>query len=411
MRSRIYYIVLILLLSACNSLNRLSLYNLSNQYSNTSFTILKAVAFNDGRLSSRVFIPVQMSDMVTASGENSDKNFRKVGIKYELFETYESKHILDSASIIIIDSALFAKDTIITIDIQYPDDRKYILKLELIDLNRVDAVSKYLCLDNSVPASPDNFLLKGADGNLLFENVLGEDEEFFLQLSDTTAKEVFVRYYKREFPLALPPFLEEPEHNFDYRADSVFVIVAEKGETEVMQLQNEGFYHFQTDSSGRGGYTVFRFHKGFPEIISSEQMLQSLRYITTKNEFDEIRFSDDIKLAVDNFWLNNAGNPSRARAMIQKYYGRVVDANNYFTSYLEGWKTDRGLIYIVYGPPKIVFRGKDLEEWLYGEKGNSNSIRLQFVKVENPFTKNDYSLIKSPSYKEKWYNIVNTWRR
>ena len=97
----------------------------------------------------------------------------------------------------------------------------------------------------------------------------------------------------------------------------------------------------------------------------------------------------------------SAAAASRARAMIHKYYSRVVDANNYFTSYHEGWKTDRGLIYIVYGPPKIVYRGKDIEEWLYGEKGNNNSIRLQF----------DYSLVKSPSYKEKWYNIVNTWRR
>jgi GWxTD domain-containing protein len=129
------------------------------------------------------------------------------------------------------------------------------------------------------------------------------------------------------------------------------------------------------------------------------------------NEYDEIQNSDDIKLAIDNFWLNNAGNPGRARSMIQKYYGRVVEANEFFTSYHEGWKTDRGLIYIVYGPPKIVYRGKNMEEWLYGEKGNNNSIRLQFVKVLNPFSENDYSLIKSPAYKEKWYNIVNTWRR
>ena len=97
--------------------------------------------------------------------------------------------------------------------------------------------------------------------------------------------------------------------------------------------------------------------------------------------------------------------------MIQKFYGRVVDANVFFTSYHEGWKTDRGLIYLVYGPPKIVYRGDGIEEWLYGEKGNSNSIRFQFLKVVNPFTDNDYSLVKSPSYKEKWYNIVNTWRR
>ena len=114
-------------------------------------------------------------------------------------------------------------------------------------------------------------------------------------------------------------------------------------------------------------------------------MLQPLRYITTIDEYDEMRNAVDVKLAVDNFWLNNAGNPTRARSMIQKYYGRVVDANKYFTSYHEGWKTDRGLIYMVYGPPRIVYRGKDVEEWIYGEKGNNNSIRFQFVKVAESF--------------------------
>ncbi len=328
-----------------------------------------------------------------------------------MFESYESKQIIDSATIIITDSTLYIFDTIIAIDIQYPEERKYILKLELTDLNRVDAVSNYLFLDNLSPLSRDNYLLRDVDGDLLFRNMTAEDESFFMQLSDTFAHQVFVRYYDREFPLALPPFLEETETNFDYRADSVFTIAANKGETGIIQLQEEGFYHIQTDSNQRGGYTLFRFHKGFPEIITTEQMLQPLRYITTKSEFDEMRNADDVKLAVDNFWLDNAGNASRARAMIHKYYSRVVDANNYFTSYHEGWKTDRGLIYIVYGPPKIVYRGKDIEEWLYGEKGNNNSIRLQFIKVGNPFSENDYSLVKSPSYKEKWYNIVNTWRR
>jgi len=412
MKVRIHYIILLLLLiTACHGLNKLSLYNLSNQYSNTNFTVLNAVAFNNGSRSTRVYVAVQMADMVTAGAGNSEKSFRKAGIKYELFESYESKKIIDSATIIITDSTLFILDTIITIDIQYPEERKYILYLELTDLNRVDAVSNYLFLDNSSPLSHDNYLLRGADGNLMFSNLTDEDGSFFMQLSDTFASQVFIRYYDREFPLALPPFLEETETNFDYRADSVFTIAVSKGETGILKLQDEGFYHVQTDTNQRGGYTLFRFHQGFPEIITTEQMLQPLRYITTKSEFDEMRNAVDVKLAVDNFWLDNAGNASRARAMIQKYYSRVVDANNYFTSYLEGWKTDRGLIYIVYGPPKIVYRGKDIEEWLYGEKGNNNSIRLQFVKVENPFSENDYSLIKSPSYKEKWYNIVNTWRR
>jgi hypothetical protein len=89
----------------------------------------------------------------------------------------------------------------------------------------------------------------------------------------------------------------------------------------------------------------------------------------------------------------------------------VVDVNFLFSSYQEGWKTDRGLIYIIYGPPSEVYRRDDEEEWIYGERGNPMSIRFYFMKVENPFTNNDFSLQRSPIYKTSWYVAVENWRR
>ncbi len=400
-----------LMLTACFNLSRLSLYNLSKLYSNTSFTELNVVAFNFMEGKARVFIPVHFADMVVAENEESGASYYKIEISYELFETYESKNILDSASIIITDSTLHVYDTTVAVDIDYPGSKKYTLKISLSDLNRVDAVTAFLFLDNSSRYSHDNFILRDPDGEIIYRTYFSKTDEFILATNEENLAKLPVRYYKRDFPLALPPFLEDMEASFNYLADSVFDVKLIHGQTELLNFEEEGFYHFQKDSNQRAGYTLFRFYPGFPEITNTEQMMQPLRYITTKAEYNEIAGADDRKLAVDNFWLENAGNPSRARSLIQKYYGRVVDANNYFTSYHEGWKTDRGLIYIVFGPPGIVYRGEKLEEWLYGEKGNSNSIRFQFVKVVNPFTENDYSLIKSPSYKEKWYNIVNTWRR
>lgn len=409
---RIFYIFIILLISsACFKLNSISLYNLSSQYSNTPFTELQTTVFNIDDSMARLWVLIFMDDMIADYDTSSGKSYTRVQLKYELFDTYESKQILDSVNLVISDSSLKTGDTLIHIDFKYPDRNRYILKLSLTDLNRIDFVDSYLCLDNTSDYSRNSFLLKDQDGSLLFRKVISADEEVNLQLADKKVRKVFVRYYKRDFPLALPPFMEESEASFNYLADSTFTVTANDGKMAGIRLSRQGFYHFQTDTNQRDGFTIYRFYKGFPEITNAVQMLEPLRYITTRKEYAIIDTSEDKKLAIDNFWLDNAGNPSRARAMIQKYYGRVVDANDFFTSYLEGWKTDRGLIYIVYGPPKIVYRGKNLEEWLYGEKGNSNSIRFQFVKVINPFTDNDYSLIKSPSYKEKWYNIVNTWRR
>jgi GWxTD domain-containing protein len=412
MKNRMIFSVMALfMLGACFNLNKLSLYNLSGQYSNTKFTQLEVVAINHASDSVTLMVPLRMDDMAIAEDESTGKSFNQVRLAYELFETYDSKEILDSASQVVRRGITFPGDTLVTFSIAYPGRQKYVLKLELIDMNRVDAVSEYVCLDNSTPFSATNFLLSDPRGNIIFSNIVGAWDEVVVLTSHPSARKIFVRHYNRDFPLALPPFMEETQTTFDYRADSVFSVDLEEGKSGMLIFPKEGFYHLQLDTGIREGYTVYRFYEGFPDVVSTEQMLWPLRYITTKAEFDEILDAADHKLAIDNFWLNNGGNPARARSMIQKYYSRVTDANSFFTSYHEGWKTDRGLIYIVYGPPSIVYRGDGTEEWLYGEKGNANSIRFSFVKVVNPFSENDYSLIKSPSYKEKWYNIVGSWRR
>jgi GWxTD domain-containing protein len=137
-----------------------------------------------------------------------------------------------------------------------------------------------------------------------------------------------------------------------------------------------------------------------------------LRYLTTQKEYDQLLDASDYKAAVDNFWLERATNqPERAKNMIARYYQRVWDSNMMFSSYQEGWKTDRGIIYIIYGTPSEVYRKSGEEEWIYGERGNPMSIKFYFYEVDNPFTQNDYRLQRSPSYKTSWYIAIENWRR
>jgi GWxTD domain-containing protein len=116
------------------------------------------------------------------------------------------------------------------------------------------------------------------------------------------------------------------------------------------------------------------------------------------------------KAAVDSFWIHTAGSADRARELIRKFYNRTLDANRYFTSYLEGWRTDRGLIYLIYGPPNAVYRYSTGETWIYGEEHNSNSLNFTFTKVINPFSTNDFRLERSPIYQDSWYRATNSWR-
>ena len=105
-----------------------------------------------------------------------------------------------------------------------------------------------------------------------------------------------------------------------------------------------------------------------------------------------------------------AGNRERARVLIKSYYSRVQYANIFFTSYFEGWKTDRGLIYIIFGPPSSVYRNNETEIWNYSQSYNYGPLNFTFDKIKNPFTSNDYQLRRSNYYELPWYRAVDSWR-
>jgi GWxTD domain-containing protein len=72
------------------------------------------------------------------------------------------------------------------------------------------------------------------------------------------------------------------------------------------------------------------------------------------------------------FWAKRDPDPKTPRnELMEEYYLRVAYANKNFTQYLEGWKTDRGMIYIRFGPPNNIDRqsfnidSKPYEIWYY----------------------------------------------
>ena len=153
-----------------------------------------------------------------------------------------------------------------------------------------------------------------------------------------------------------------------------------------------------------------KVHEDFPDITSPKTMLPPLKYIANKAEIKKLEDAPNLKQALDMFWLETTGSHDRARKAIQHYYNRVQNANFYFTSYYEGWKTDRGMIYIVYGPPTSMLKDADTEIWNYGEAGNMNSIKFTFRRVGSVYADNDFRLERSALYKSSWLDAINILR-
>lgn len=330
-------------------------------------------------------------------------------IRYEVYTQLESKLLIDSSVVVFADSSLIMNGKTISGILQLKPSKvkQALLKVDLTDLRRNSHVLRYFQIDRSNPNCRQFFTMNLLGENYpLSRNYIRKDEQVVIHhvSGKTNAK---VRYYDRHIPLPKPPFSVETPKVFDYQADSIFEI--QLGTT--VSFPKEGMYHIQVSDSTKDGFTILRFKETFPEVKDVAGLVAPLRFLNSNSEFKKISESDNPKVEVDNFWLNLAGNPDRAKLLIQKYYSRVEDSNTFFTSYVEGWKTDRGLIYLIFGPPNIIYKNTNSEHWIYGEESNPSSLGMTFFKAENPFSDNDFRLDRSPLYKSNWYNAVDMWRQ
>lgn len=415
MSKRLVFIFLVILtVSSCSVPYELSQQNLSFLYEDQSaFTQPAYVLYHKKDTVSTLYYSFQWSDFQYTRLQETGIYTARIRISLYLRESYESRSVLDSTFINLTDTVYFGhnKTQIDSIDLRIPQEGEYLLDIKLKDLNKDEEITSILPVFKNSRQDQQYFLARDKDGIPLFSPYITEKQQFTLTSANYKEGKIFVRYYHRDFPIAIPPFAVDFGEPFDYQEDSIFTLPLNAGVTPITTFPQGGFYHFQPDTAMKEGYTLFRFSEDFPTVKTPEDALQPLRYITTLREFEKLKSGANIKLAIDSFWLENSGNIDRAKSLIAKYYNRVQDANRHFSSYLEGWKTDRGMVYIIFGPPNHVYRGTNTENWVYGEAGNSLSLRFNFVRVNNPFSYNDYSLFRNPFFKEAWYNSVENWRR
>lgn len=225
---------------------------------------------------------------------------------------------------------------------------------------------------------------------------------------DNLPKPLYVTYYKHSFEAAASPMNTNPRTgNRTLQADSTFRL----NTADELRFSQEGLYYFLTDTAQVEGMSILVKDERFPRYTRPEQLVQPLLYLSTKQEITEIQNAREEKKALDRYWLTLLnGNPELARQVIKTYYQRTTEANRLFTTYKEGWKTDKGMIYIVLGAPDRVQRSKDREIWVYDQRANANNINFTFNKRSNQFVDDHYELVRYVEYQPIWYPIVEAWR-
>jgi GWxTD domain-containing protein len=339
----------------------------------------------------------------------------KVAIHYRVFSEGSThfKNLIDSATHYVEDiTPIRTKKSILgTIKLKMELGKNYRLYVRFTDLNKNVTHERLFTINKSDVCHAQFFMLMNpTTGQPHFESFYNKDARLQLFSEMNSHKTLYAHYYQREFPIAPPPFGLTSTTPFQYKPDVPLQYSLDAQGKYEFDMFNRGFVHFLVDTTKREGFTLYRFDNNYPEIKNAYGMIDPLKFICTKNEYETLTTAENPKIALDNFWLGRTGSKERAREIIKKFYNRVHDANYLFTSYVEGWKTDRGMISIIFGLPKTVRRDNQQEVWIYGEESNIMSLQFVFSKVTNPFSAEDFRLQRSPNYKTNWYRAVDAWR-
>ncbi len=337
-----FIIGILLFIASCGNSKRLSNQNLSSLY-NTDETMLhpQYMVFHYSDDSSRFYFSFPSNNLLFK--KNVENIFEsEIVLNFQLLPSYQSTIILDSGTIYLH----YKQDSIANtyngfVNFKMPRGNEGILKIIAKDIFRNQSNIYFDRLQKKNPQSSQFYLLKDEYGQPLFTHILNPCQQFTFQNNLTDVSNLKVPYYQRNFPLASPPFHISDLAVFNFKADNLFILKPDSNSKYA--FTDPGIYHIQIDTSAKDGLTILIFENDFPTPASPEQLIESLRYLTTREEYNKLSQSSDKKKAVDEYWLQVAGSADRARKLIREYYTRVQEANRLFTSYLEGWKTDRGM--------------------------------------------------------------------
>lgn len=341
----------------------------------------------------------------TYSGISLEENY---DLSYGFIDSYEKPlSISDSLDVYqhLLDS--FRNEYYLKLTLPTTSNNS-ILVLQIFNVN---TTNKYyfdvpIVTDNEFP-KPSFLMMQKGKELPFWQNFVSKMDSFYIRGYNPNQR-FFGFLYKTDFQPSGPPMADIPQNvQENIRIDSSFRVQA----SDPFTINNDGLIFIQQDTNSYAGISLRAESMFYPKVAKIENIIEALIYITTKGEKTKLNDADDKKKALDRFWLDLAKTPQRAKSIIRFYFNRIEYANRYFTTYKEGWKTDQGMIYAVFGKPDQVLRTEKDETWIYDKRDELPKLSFTFMKVKNLFSPNHYTLIKDKRYEMYWHRAIDLIRK
>jgi GWxTD domain-containing protein len=343
-------------------------------------------------------------------------------ITVKLYSISQGKALADTA---VLDLSI-VKDTgrqeyIYNLPLKVEKGVEYVAEVKILDRLRLIVAQDFVEFNTLSYNNRYNFRVEGHfDKNELFSSVLRIDEYVNLLYSRGHIDSLYISFYKSFREVPDPPSMLLPEKTLDY--DPLQFVAIPYSDSLPMMFPKEGIYLCSIARNIKDGFTFLNLGSTYPKVTTPEKMIEPLIYLTSQDELAELKSAAKPKAALDDFWIKCGGNVDKARELIRIFYTRVLYSNYYFTSYKDGWRSERGMIYIIYGPPDKVYKTADGESWGYkkpvikskwgGRYAVTDSyLFFNFKKRENVFSDNDFYLSRSETLVTFWDKAITSWRK
>lgn len=417
-------IFLLTALSSCKSTQQTVDYkDLSYLYNPTKSPINPQYkVINQSDESSLLSVRFSNSDLFFSEANPQGVPTAMVLLTVKLYNMSQGRAISDTA-VLNLDIVKEAgkQEYIYHIPLKVEKAAQYLAEIKILDRLRLQVAQAFVQFNTLSDNNRYNFGFHGHfNKNELFNPILRVDEYINLMYSRRPVDSLFITFYKPFREVPDPPSMLLPEKTLDYEPQQI--VALPYSDTLPMMFPNEGIYLCSIDRNIKDGYTFLNLGPEFPRLTTPEVMIEPLVFLASQDEMTTLRSALKSKAALDEFWIKFGGNVDKARELIRIYYTRVLYSNYFFTSYKEGWRSERGMIYIIYGPPDKVYKTSDGESWGYRKSelrsrwGGRFSVRdsyvfFNFKKRENILTDNDFYLSRSETLVTFWDRAIASWRK
>jgi len=134
-------------------------------------------------------------------------------------------------------------------------------------------------------------------------------------------------------------------------------------------------------------------------LFKIDLAIRPLKYLLSKEEMEKVDKMDMDAMTAwfNDFWKQRDPTPdTKFNELMNEYYNRVTDSvREYSTRFKEGWQTDQGKIFLLYGEPDEVENRKYALDkkphilWRYNKKGEV----LEFLFVDE-FKNGEFTLVE-----------------